>query len=228
MLRITGGVLGGRRIRAPEGAVRPTQERVREALFSMLGERVVGSRFLDLFGGSGAVGLEAWSRGAAAVCWVERHPRVFAVLEANVKALCDGRIRLVRWEALRFLEKGLETEPFDIIFADPPYEKGPLGNREGRHSGRGRKERRGGTWAGTDSGETWAERRRGSEGRVQGAGGGWEQRLAEALRGNPILAAGGLLAVELAAGEPVVERHGWAVLNDRVYGDSRLRILQRR
>ena len=119
-------MLGGRRLQAPAGdRVRPTQDMVREALFSALGARVAGCRFLDLFAGSGAVGLEAWSRGAAAVCWVEADRRVFGVLQENVRALCGpaagDRTRPVRADALRFLAAGPVGAPYDVAFTDPPY-----------------------------------------------------------------------------------------------------------
>ncbi len=123
-MRITGGILSGRRYQAPPGSVRPTQDRVRESLFAQLGERLVGARVLDLFAGSGALGLEAWSRGAARVCWIERDPKVFRVLRANVTALCRDPERPVQmlcknvFSALKTLES---KEPFDIILADPPY-----------------------------------------------------------------------------------------------------------
>jgi len=97
---------------------------VRQALFSSLAARVPGGRFLDLYAGSGAVGLEAWSRGAAAVCWVERNPRVARVLRQNLAELCgeSGACRVAEMEALRFLAQGDLRGPFDLVFADPPYE----------------------------------------------------------------------------------------------------------
>ena len=131
-MRVTGGILGSRQIVVPRGGVRPTQDRVREAMFSSLAARIPGCRFLDLFAGSGAVGLDAWSRGAAAVWWVERDPRTLAVLRRNVETLCGPRggggeagqtWRIVPGDALRFLTAARETEPFDLIFADPPYDR---------------------------------------------------------------------------------------------------------
>ena len=114
----------------PGKAVRPTQDRVRQALFSALATRIAECRFLDLFAGSGAVGLDAWSRGAGRVVWVERDPRVARVLQANVQGLCapggdgtESRVQVVRADALRFLEKGQGLGPFDLIFADPPYDR---------------------------------------------------------------------------------------------------------
>jgi 16S rRNA (guanine966-N2)-methyltransferase len=129
-MRITGGTLRGRTVRVPKGdRVRPTQNRVRQALFSSLGARICGSRFLDLFAGSGAVGIDAWSRGAAAVCWVESDRHVVRVLRENVEQLCagppEGRPRrIVCADGVAVLEKELESSPFDIIFADPPYGRG--------------------------------------------------------------------------------------------------------
>ena len=127
-MRVTGGVLRGRTIVVPKGsAVRPTQDRVRLALFSSLASRIPACRFLDLFAGSGAVGLEAWSRGATHVCWVEQSGRVWPVLRRNVEGLCrtgeGGTCRVVRAEGLRFLDSAEAREVFDIIFADPPYDR---------------------------------------------------------------------------------------------------------
>ena len=126
-MRITGGEWARRVIRVPGERVRPTQDKVRQALFSSLGVRVVGCHFLDLFAGSGAVGLEALSRGAARVCWVESDGRVLRVLRENVKSLCgesgagEAPTRIVRADVFRF-PKGADAGTFDIIFADPPYD----------------------------------------------------------------------------------------------------------
>ena len=128
-MRITGGELRGLRVMVPKDReVRPTQDMVRQALFSSLASRVPGCRFLDLFAGSGAVGLDAWSRGARQVWWVERNPRVVRVLRENVSRLCAeaaaGRAavcRAVEAEALRFLQRRGGGAEFDIVFADPPY-----------------------------------------------------------------------------------------------------------
>ncbi|MBU1692420.1 MAG: 16S rRNA (guanine(966)-N(2))-methyltransferase RsmD [Verrucomicrobia bacterium] len=124
-MRITGGILKGRVLKVPPGPLRPTQDKVRAALFSMLGESVVGARVLDLFAGSGALGLEAWSRGAAYVCWVESDPRVLKVLRASVADLCGpggGATECRRDDALRFLQKTGAGGPFDLVLADPPYD----------------------------------------------------------------------------------------------------------
>jgi 16S rRNA (guanine966-N2)-methyltransferase len=124
MLRITGGELGGRHLRVPPGeGVRPTQDRVREALFSALQPVIRGAAFLDLFAGSGAVGLEAWSRGAGRVGWVEQDRRVFATLKANVEALLgEAATADCRCQDVFTFCRGWRGERgFDMIFADPPY-----------------------------------------------------------------------------------------------------------
>ena len=92
---------------------------------SMLGQGVVGARVLDLYAGSGALGLEALSRGAREVVFVERSRPVLRTLERNLETLepDDDEVRVVRWDVVRFLD-GLEGEAFDVALADPPYEKG--------------------------------------------------------------------------------------------------------
>ncbi len=124
-LRITGGALGSRRLKVPPGlAVRPTADRVKEALFAMLGERVAGVRAADLFAGSGALGLEALSRGAASCLWVENDPRAAAVIRENLTSLGVGEAgRLWRGDATR-PEPLLALGPFDLVLADPPYRRG--------------------------------------------------------------------------------------------------------
>lgn len=125
-MRITGGMLKGRILKVPAGPLRPTQDKVRAALFSMLGEVVAGARVLDLFAGTGALGLEAWSRGAAFVCWVDSDPGVQRVLRANVEVLCapgGGRAECRRDDAFRFLERPPAGGAFDLVLADPPYDR---------------------------------------------------------------------------------------------------------
>jgi 16S rRNA (guanine966-N2)-methyltransferase len=118
-IRITGGELGGRRIRVPGGArdLRPTTEKVREAVFSMLRD-VSEARVLDLFCGSGALAIEALSRGAAEATLVDTKP---ATAYRNLKALeLTGRARVVRGDAARFLRRA-EAGAFDLVLCDPPY-----------------------------------------------------------------------------------------------------------
>jgi len=124
-MRIIAGEWRGRKLAAPEGlATRPTGDRVRETLFSMLASRL-GSfdqlRVADLYAGSGALGLEALSRGAALACFVEQDPRALAAIRANVDALgAGGRARILA----RSADHLPPEEPFDLVFADPPYSPG--------------------------------------------------------------------------------------------------------
>lgn len=126
-VRISGGHLRGRRVRVPEGPVRPTQDRVREALFSMLMPVLSGCSFLDLFAGSGVVGLEAWSRGAERVMWVESHRRVASVLKSNVAMFCGQDIASACCrcqDVFSFCRRWHEGLGFDVAYADPPYAVG--------------------------------------------------------------------------------------------------------
>ncbi|MXZ30006.1 MAG: 16S rRNA (guanine(966)-N(2))-methyltransferase RsmD [Acidimicrobiia bacterium] len=124
MTRIIAGQARGRRLRVPRGdRVRPTADRVRESIFAALGSHgdLTGAAVLDAFAGSGALGLEALSRGAAHATFVERHRGTAAVLEANIAALDFGdRCRVVRGDALRWLATAGES--FDVAFCDPPYD----------------------------------------------------------------------------------------------------------
>lgn len=124
MLRICGGKDRGRVLKSLKGDLtRPTSGRVREALFSVLGDRIEGARFLEPFGGSGAVSLEAVSRGAAQATIIEQAREAQRVIGENIKLLgYEQAVRLLSGDALRILER-LEG-PFDIAFLDPPYGKG--------------------------------------------------------------------------------------------------------
>ena len=120
-MRIVAGTLGGRRIAAPAGAAtRPTSDRVREALFSILGP-VDGLRVLDLFAGSGALGLEALSRGAAEATFVDSARPAYTALRANLDALeLDAEVR--RQDARAFLRDAKAGDrAYDLVFVDPPY-----------------------------------------------------------------------------------------------------------
>ena len=125
-MRIAGGDWRGRTLRVPAGdAVRPTQDRVREALFSMLQFELAGAAFLDLFAGSGAVGLEALSRGARSVTFVEQNRRHLAVLNENCAALgvAGQAVTAVAADCYRYLTS-YAGPGFAIAFADPPYALG--------------------------------------------------------------------------------------------------------
>jgi 16S rRNA (guanine966-N2)-methyltransferase len=121
-MRVIAGALGGRRLIAPHGhATRPTSDRVREALFSVLGD-VTGARVLDLYAGTGALGIEALSRGATRAVFVENGRPALAALRENIASLGLGSAsRVVTQPVLRALE-GLAAEgPFDLVLLDPPY-----------------------------------------------------------------------------------------------------------
>jgi 16S rRNA (guanine966-N2)-methyltransferase len=124
MTRIIGGSAGGRRLRTPHGDnTRPTSDRVREALFSAI-ESALGSlsglRFLDLYAGSGAVGLEAKSRGAGVVTLVEHDRRTASLIRDNAKALGFADVEVVASPVDRALAHEPRA-PYDVVFADPPY-----------------------------------------------------------------------------------------------------------
>lgn len=121
-MRIVGGRWRSRQLRAPAGEqVRPTADRVREAWMSILGTELVGARVLDLFAGSGALGLEALSRGAATTDFVEIAPRSLGALGENIEALgADDGAVVHRQDALRFIGT-LAAGAYDVAFADPPY-----------------------------------------------------------------------------------------------------------
>ncbi len=124
-LRIIGGEWRGRRIRFPgTGGIRPTPDRVRETLFNWLMAKVPGSRCLDLFAGSGALGLEALSRGAAQVTFVERECESAARLRETASMLAPGRATVVEADALAWLAGA--QPPFDIVFLDPPFAAGVI------------------------------------------------------------------------------------------------------
>lgn len=120
-MRVIAGSFRGRRLEAPRGrGVRPTSDRVREAVFGILGEAVAGARVLDLYAGTGALALEALSRGARSATCVERDPAALARLAANVAALgVADRVRVVRDDVLRFARRA-EGE-WELALCDPPY-----------------------------------------------------------------------------------------------------------
>jgi 16S rRNA (guanine966-N2)-methyltransferase len=121
-MRVIAGHWGGRRLQAPPGdATRPTSDRVREALFSVLGERVQDARVLDLFAGSGALGLEALSRGAAEATFVDSAAGAIRAVRANLEAL-GGAAEVRRMDARRFLGGASgAARQYDLVFLDPPY-----------------------------------------------------------------------------------------------------------
>ena len=124
-MRIIAGEWKSRRIApVPGRGVRPTTDRVREAWMSILAGRIRGARVVDLFAGSGALGLEALSRGAAHVTFVERGRRTVRVLERNIRALGAGpRARVIRGDAISHLA-AVDDFHYDLALADPPYDRG--------------------------------------------------------------------------------------------------------
>ena len=136
-IRIIAGVFRGRKLIVPAGdLVRPTADKVREALFDILGPRVVGARFLDACAGTGAIGIEALSRGASVVTFVEKNREIAAHLRRNIEIVSAGQAithtpRMTHLivgdltEAIPILQR--ENRCFDIIYLDPPYTGGQLG-----------------------------------------------------------------------------------------------------
>jgi 16S rRNA (guanine966-N2)-methyltransferase len=121
-VRVIAGTAKGTRLGpVPEG-VRPVADRAREGLFSSLGGLVVGARVLDLYAGTGALGIEALSRGAAEVVFVERSPRAIEALRENLRRTgLEAEASVVRSDVPAFLERASEGR-FDLVFVDPPYE----------------------------------------------------------------------------------------------------------
>jgi 16S rRNA (guanine966-N2)-methyltransferase len=162
---------------------------------------VTGTAFLDLFAGSGSVGLEAWSRGAGCVWWVESGRRVLRCLNDNIKNLCREELLLsgqrlcvsvYQGDALRFLKKDVADRQFDIIFADPPYE----GKRGTRNAERGTS-------------------RRSLDG------------ILRAIDSGGVLAEGGIFVMEQAVETDVPTIGNWLVTNEKVYGGTKLIFLKK-
>ncbi|MBR4654724.1 MAG: 16S rRNA (guanine(966)-N(2))-methyltransferase RsmD [Kiritimatiellae bacterium] len=195
-MRIAGGEFRGRQLHVPKGLdVRPTQDRVREALFSMLQGAVEGARFLDLFAGSGGVGFEALSRGAAAATFVESAPASLDCIALNAAMLkVEARCRIVRADVYAWLStasyvpdrtKGLNSPSainglgFDIAYADPPY--------------------------------------------AVGAEHGYADMLARLSAGG-IVRPGGLFVAEMRNCQAPDISPGWELCRDRTYGQTRLAV----
>jgi 16S rRNA (guanine966-N2)-methyltransferase len=125
-LRVISGSAGGLFLKSPKRhELRPTQDRIRQVIFSSLAERLVGARVLDLFAGTGAVGIEALSRGAASATFVESNPEALSCIQENlVHCHLKGEVR--KQDAFDFLKKAPPAPIYDLVFVDPPYQK----NRE--------------------------------------------------------------------------------------------------
>jgi 16S rRNA (guanine966-N2)-methyltransferase len=127
-MRVIAGSAGGMHLAVPKRGVRPTMDRVKAAIFSSLGDAVVGARVLDLFAGSGALGIEALSRGASSVVFVESDRQSVEIIERNLaKTKLKGQVR--KQDVFDFLRYASDEQMFDIVFADPPYEKTENGER---------------------------------------------------------------------------------------------------
>src|SRR5437588_3984674 len=122
-MRVIAGRAGGVRLVSPKSGVRPTMDRVKAAIFSSLGEIVIGARVLDLFAGTGALGIEALSRGANSALFIEEDRHSILAIEKNLsKTQLAGRVR--QQDVFGFLKNaGTVAEKFQIVFADPPYDK---------------------------------------------------------------------------------------------------------
>ena len=132
-MRIIGGTLRGRQLARPSGSgTRPTAGLVKEALFNILAEKIPGARFLDLFAGAGAVGIEALSRGAKSATFVESHPATCRLLRDNLRRCGYERVATIRQTPVdRFLQQQATNAaalPYDIVFLDPPYHTDEGGN----------------------------------------------------------------------------------------------------
>jgi 16S rRNA (guanine(966)-N(2))-methyltransferase RsmD len=128
-LRVVAGRWRGRTLRAPRGlAVRPTSDRVREAVFAILGERVAGAKVLDLFAGTGAMAIEALSRGASVAVLVESSPQAAEVLKANLASVGASPAACLPMDYRKALRQlAARGERFSLVFLDPPYGRGLLG-----------------------------------------------------------------------------------------------------
>ncbi|MDR3089292.1 MAG: 16S rRNA (guanine(966)-N(2))-methyltransferase RsmD [Desulfobulbaceae bacterium] len=127
-MRIISGVAGGRRLAAPKAdsrAIRPTADRAREALFSILAKRLPDAKVLDLFAGTGALGLEALSRGAARAVFVDCGQEALTLIEENIRhcGFTPEQARVIRRDLRHGLPKEIIGEHFDVIFLDPPYDQ---------------------------------------------------------------------------------------------------------
>ena len=124
-MRIIAGTARGRRLHCPRGLrTRPTPDRVREALFSIIGERVRGAKVLDLYAGTGALGLEALSRGARHATFVEKAPMAMEALRANIRTCgFEDRCSAVKAPVLSFLRTWSPQEGMGLVFLDPPYRR---------------------------------------------------------------------------------------------------------
>ncbi len=122
MIRISSGIYRGRKLKVPRAGVRPTKDMVRQALFSALGDSILEKRMADLFAGSGAIGIEALSRGAGEVFWVEGDARTFELLKQNVASIDPSQTgHCRRADAFIWMKSAATPAGLDLVVADPPY-----------------------------------------------------------------------------------------------------------
>lgn len=121
-MRIISGTAGRRTFRVPKATVRPTTDRTREALFSMLANYIGGAKVLDLFSGSGALGMESLSRGAESCVFVDENRDCVNTIRTNLKTLRLNGGKIVQSDVMEFIKK-ISLSQYDVIFADPPYWK---------------------------------------------------------------------------------------------------------
>ena len=128
-MRIVAGILGGRRLHALKGRkIRPTSDRVREAIFSIIGPAVSGANVLDLFAGTGALGLEALSRGASQAVFVDQSLHAVRLIRTNIERCnVQERVRIIHGSVTQAINRlAGQEEAFDLVFMDPPYGKGSI------------------------------------------------------------------------------------------------------
>ena len=128
-MRITAGTMRGRRLRAPSGLeLRPTSDKVKEALFNILSSQIEGATLLDLYAGTGGIGIDALSRGAQNVVFVENNKRHLQYLKKNIASISfEGKAEIFATAATDFLRKAKkQMRSFDIIFVDPPYQSSEI------------------------------------------------------------------------------------------------------
>jgi 16S rRNA (guanine966-N2)-methyltransferase len=128
-VRVISGTFKGRRLVAPAGmAIRPTADRIKESLFNIMSGSIHDKRVLDLFAGTGALGIEALSRGAVFAVFVDRAKMALSTIRQNIQALgLDDRTRIIRWDILKGLNcLTSEQQAFDLVFMDPPYATGAV------------------------------------------------------------------------------------------------------
>lgn len=125
-LRVIAGTARSLRLKTvPGDSTRPTTDRIKETLFNIIGNDIAGCRFLDLFSGSGAIGIEALSRGAAESVFVEKDPRCISCIKDNLKfTKLEDRALVIRSDVSDYIRNAAYDRPFDIIFMDPPYKAG--------------------------------------------------------------------------------------------------------